>query len=103
MFSQRGVLNLCHDIHEARDLKRRVGIAESPERHRCQIAQPRRGADCPLINGDPNLRYPVYGATLQRRGGTARHDAVAWGYPRGADARGVDIIQNCTYYVDEVS
>ena len=42
-----------------------------------------------------NGRYPVWGASLQRRGGTARHDAVAWGYARGADQRGVDIIQNC--------
>ena len=41
------------------------------------------------------IRYPVLGAALQRRGGTARHDAVAWGYARGAAARGVDIIQNC--------
>ena len=42
-----------------------------------------------------HLRYPVLGGALQRRGGTARHDAVAWGFARGADARGVDIIQNC--------
>src|SRR6202035_3341048 len=41
------------------------------------------------------MRYPVLGGALQRRGGTARHDAVAWGYARAADARGVDIIQNC--------
>ena len=46
----------------------------------------------PSITG---ARYPVLGAALQRRGGTARHDAVAWGYARGADALGVDIIQNC--------
>ena len=51
-------------------------------------------AFCPPLNLE-NLRYPVLGAALQRRGGTARHDAVAWGYARGADARGVDIIQNC--------
>ncbi len=95
MFSQRGVLNLCHDIHEARDLKRRVhanrlnGI-DSEWLDREAVLE-----FCPVLNGDPNLRYPVYGATLQRRGGTARHDAVAWGYARGADARGVDIIQNC--------
>ena len=49
---------------------------------------------CPPLNIE-NLRYPVLGGALQRRGGTARHDAVAWGYARGADARGVDIIQNC--------
>jgi sarcosine oxidase, subunit beta len=49
----------------------------------------------PILNTDPKARYPVLGASLQRRGGVARHDAVAWGYARGADARGVDIIQNC--------
>jgi sarcosine oxidase subunit beta len=48
-----------------------------------------------LINDDPGCRYPILGAYYQPRGGTARHDAVAWGYARGADARGVDIIQNC--------
>jgi sarcosine oxidase subunit beta len=52
-------------------------------------------AFCPILNCDPNGRYPVLGATLQRRAGNARHDAVAWGYARGADAMGVDIIQNC--------
>ena len=49
----------------------------------------------PIINDDPNCRYPILGAYYQPRGGTARHDAVAWGYARGADALGVDIIQNC--------
>ena len=52
-------------------------------------------AFCPPLNIDPGLRYPVLGAALQRRGGTARHDAVAWGYARAADALGVDIIENC--------
>ncbi len=49
----------------------------------------------PILNTAPNARYPILGASLQRRGGTARHDAVAWGFARGADARGVDIIQKC--------
>ena len=49
----------------------------------------------PIINTSPNARYPILGASLQKRGGVARHDAVAWGYARGADARGVDIIQKC--------
>ncbi len=52
-------------------------------------------AYCPILDCSPTARYPVFGASLQRRGGVARHDAVAWGYARGADARGVDIIQNC--------
>jgi len=50
---------------------------------------------CPPLNISRELRYPVLGAALQRRGGVARHDAVAWGYARAADRLGVDIIQNC--------
>ena len=50
---------------------------------------------CPPLNIDGPMRYPVLGGALQHRGGTARHDAVAWGYARAADARGVDILQNC--------
>ena len=48
----------------------------------------------PYLDFD-NARFPIYGGLLQRRGGTVRHDAVAWGYARGADSRGVDVIQNC--------
>ncbi len=48
---------------------------------------------CPIINASDDVRYPI--GTLQRRGGTARHDAVAWGLARVVSARGVDIIQNC--------
>ena len=86
MFSQRGVLNLCHDIHEARDLQRRVHANRLNGIDSEWLDRDAALAFCPLLNGDPNLRYPVYGGTLQRRGGTARHDAVAWGYARGADA-----------------
>ena len=50
---------------------------------------------CPPLNISRSSRYPVMGAALQRRGGVARHDAVAWGYARSACARGVDILQNC--------
>ena len=49
----------------------------------------------PLLDLSERARYPVAGGLLQRRGGTARHDAVAWGYARAADGLGVDIIQNC--------
>jgi len=52
-------------------------------------------AFCPPLNVSSDARYPVLGATLQRRGGVARHDAVAWGYARAAAARGVDILENC--------
>ncbi len=95
MFSQRGVLNLAHDQHEARELKRRVeanrlsGVdSEWLDPDACKKF-------CPILEVGPHNRYPVVGATLQRRGGVARHDAVAWGYARAADALGVDIIENC--------
>jgi sarcosine oxidase subunit beta len=58
--------------------------------------QPQEVKDfCPLLNISPEVRYPIMGATLQRRGGIARHDAVAWAFARGADRLGVDLIQNC--------
>src|SRR5258708_17574356 len=50
---------------------------------------------CPILNTSPNVRYAIMGATLQRRGGIARDDAVAWGFARGADRLGVDLVQNC--------
>ena len=93
MFSQRGVLNLGHNLQDMRDIERRVnanrlngidGEVVSPERIK-EIA--------PLINISRNSRYPILGASWQPRGGTARHDAVAWGYARGAEALGVDLIQ----------
>ena len=93
MFSQRGVLNLGHNLQDMRDIERRVnanrlngidGEVVSPERIK-EIA--------PLINISRDSRYPILGASWQPRGGTARHDAVAWGYARGADALGVDLIQ----------
>jgi sarcosine oxidase, subunit beta len=93
MFSQRGVMNLGHSLQDMRDIERRVnanrlngvdGEVVSPAQIKEMI---------PFIN--LNTRYPVLGASLQRRGGVARHDAVAWGYARAADAHGVDIIQHC--------
>src|SRR5215510_7343158 len=94
MVSQRGVLNLHHsDIQ--RDAFARRGNAMRLH-----------GVDAELLDRDEvralipyldfdNARFPIHGGLLQRRGGTARHDAVVWGYARAADARGVDIIQNC--------
>lgn len=95
MLSQRGVLNLAHSLGDVREGVRRVN------------ANRLNGVDaewldaegvkdfCPIINISKEARHPVLGATLQRRGGVARHDSVAWGYARAADALGVDIIQNC--------
>ena len=95
MFSQRGVMNLAHNLHDVRELKRRTH-ANRLNGIDCEwLKVDEVKKFCPIINCSPNIRYPVMGSTLQRRAGTARHDAVAWGYARGADAMGVDIIQNC--------
>src|SRR5215470_1208140 len=95
MFSARGVLNLAHsdaqmDQHARRGNSMRLnGIdAELLDREEVRTM-------VPDLDFSSRARFPIYGALLQRRGGTARHDAVAWGYARGADRRGVDIIQNC--------
>ncbi len=94
MVSQRGVLNLCHNDSQEDAYARRGN------------AMRLNGADAELLDKDgvralypfldfDNARFPIQGGLLQRRGGTARHDAVAWGYARAADSRGIDIIQNC--------
>jgi sarcosine oxidase, subunit beta len=95
MFSQRGVLNLGHTLQDMRDIERRVN-ANRLNGVDGEVLNARQVKEMvPLINDSPDARYPILGASLQRRAGVARHDAVAWGYARGADARGVDIIQNC--------
>jgi sarcosine oxidase subunit beta len=95
MFSQRGVMMLAHNPHDVQSLKRHV-YANRLNGIDNEWLSPRQAkAFCPPLNISPDIRYPVVGAALQRRGGVARHDAVAWGYARGADARGVDIIENC--------
>lgn len=95
MFSQRGVMMLAHNIHDVQVFKRHVH-ANRINGVDNEWLTPEQAKDfCPPLNIERNMRYPVLGAALQRRGGTARHDAVAWGYARAADALGVDIIENC--------
>ena len=95
MFSQRGVLNLAHTVHDMQGLRRRV-YANQLNDIDSEILTPAQIQEMvPLLDCSANARYPIMGASLQRRAGTARHDAVAWGLARGADERGVDIIQNC--------
>jgi len=95
MFSQRGVMNLGHSLQDMRDIERRVnanrlngvdGVVLSPAEVKKLV---------PIINDSPNARYPILGASFQPRAGVARHDGVAWGFARAADAHGVDIIQKC--------
>ena len=93
MFSQRGVMNLGHTLQDMRDIERRVN-ANRLNGVDAEVVTPEQIKEMiPFIN--LNTRYPVLGASLQRRAGVARHDAVAWGFARAADALGVDIIQNC--------
>ena len=93
MFSQRGLLHLAHSEHDLHEVGRRIHAIHmhGVDSEFLTPAQVREWV--PFIN--LHCRFPVLGALLQRRGGTARHDAVAWGFARAADARGVDIIQNC--------
>jgi methylglutamate dehydrogenase subunit A len=94
MVSQRGVLNLYHSDPQ-RDAYARRGNAMRLHGVDAELLD-REGvkAIAPFLNFD-DARFPIQGGLLQRRGGTVRHDAVAWGYARGASGRGVDIIQNC--------
>jgi sarcosine oxidase, subunit beta len=95
MLSQRGVLNLAHTLGDVREARRRVAANRLNGIDAEWLTAGQVKAFCSILNTGSDVRYPILGATLQRRGGVARHDAVAWGYARAADARGVDIIQNC--------
>ena len=93
MFSQRGVLNLGHSLQDMRDIERRVNAnrlngIDSQVLNSAQVQE-----KVPILDCSKNARYPVMGASWQARGGTARHDAVAWGFARAADALGVDLLQ----------
>src|SRR5258706_14893991 len=94
MVSQRGVLNLYHSDAQ-RDAFARRGNAMRIHGVDAELLDDAGvRAYAPYLDFD-NARFPIRGGLLQRRGGTARHDAVVWGYARGADGRGVDIVQNC--------
>ena len=94
MVSQRGIINLIH-TDAARDAATRRGNAMRMYGADAELlTRDQVKSMYPFLNFD-NARFPIKGALLQKRGGTVRHDAVAWGYARGADMRGVDLIQNC--------
>ena len=94
MYSPRGVMMLAHNIHDVQVFKRHVHANRLAGIDNEWLSAEEAKAFCPILNIG-KTRYPIVGAALQRRGGTARHDAVAWGYARAASALGVDIIQNC--------
>ncbi|KAJ0345250.1 hypothetical protein COL154_013963 [Colletotrichum chrysophilum] len=95
MYSPRGVMMLAHNVHDVQVFKRHIH-ANRLNGVDNEWMTPEQARDyCPPLNIAGTARYPVMGAALQRRGGVARHDAVAWGFARAASARGVHIIQNC--------
>ncbi|MCL4766103.1 MAG: sarcosine oxidase subunit beta family protein [Hyphomicrobiaceae bacterium] len=95
MYSPRGVMMLAHTVHDIQVFKRHVHANRLAGIDNEWLTPAEAKAFCPPLNITSSVRYPVLGAALQRRGGVARHDAVAWGYARAADGLGVDIIQNC--------
>jgi len=95
MYSPRGVLMLAHNLHDVHVLKRHVHANRLAGIDNEWLTAEQAKAFCPPLNILADMRHPVLGAALQRRGGVARHDAVAWGYARASDALGVDIIENC--------
>ena len=95
MYSNRGVLMLAHTVHDVQSFKRHVHANRLNGVDNRWLTPEECKEYCPPINISRGARYPVMGGALQERAGTARHDAVAWGYARGADRKGVDIIQNC--------
>ena len=95
MYSRRGVMMLAHTVHDVQVFKRHVYANRLAGVDNQWLSPEAAQAYCPPLSLDRSMRYPVLGAALQRRGGTARHDAVAWGYARAASRLGVDIVQNC--------
>ncbi len=95
MFSQRGVVALAHSRHDLISLRQRsqANLALGIDSEMLDLDG--LGRWLPHLNLARDIRYPVHGGSVQRRAGTARHDAVAWGYARAADARGVDIVEQC--------
>lgn len=95
MISQRGQYNLCHSPAQMDAARRRGNImrANGIDAELFDRAEVMRRL--PYLDYSDNARFPIHGAIYQSRAGTARHDAVAWGFARGADKHGVDLIQQC--------
>lgn len=95
MFSQRGILNLAHTPAQADDYIRRGNAMRHGGGDALWLTAKEIARKVPGVDVSGSARFPVVGGLLQPKAGTARHDAVAWGYARGADRRGVDIVENC--------
>lgn len=94
MVSQRGIINLFHSDPQRDAYVRRANAMALNGADAVLLSEAQLRKKCPYLNFD-NARFPIQGGLWQPRGGTVRHDAVAWGYARGADRLGVDIIENC--------
>ena len=94
MVSQRGIINLYHSDAQRDAAARRANAMILAGADGVLLDREALQKKCPYLDFD-NERFPIKGGLWQPRGGTVRHDAVAWGYGRGADRRGVDLIQNC--------
>ena len=95
LFSRRGVLNLAHSDQDVRTARRRVEANRLNGIDAEWLSPDEVAKICPIIDVSAGIRYPVAGATFQPRAGIAKHDHVAWGLARSADAAGVDLIQDC--------
>jgi sarcosine oxidase subunit beta len=95
MLSQRGLILLAHSRHDLDAMSRWANAMRMNGIAAELLTREQVGALVPALDLSPTARLPVLGGFTQRRGGTARHDAVAWSYARAASALGVDIIQNC--------
>ncbi|MEM7570001.1 MAG: sarcosine oxidase subunit beta family protein [Pseudomonadota bacterium] len=95
MFSKRGVMMLAHTVHDVQSFQRHIHANRLNGVDNTWLTAQQAKDFCPPLDISPSARYPVLGAALQQRAGTARHDSVAWGYARAASKLGVDIIQNC--------
>ncbi|MER8524532.1 sarcosine oxidase subunit beta family protein [Mesorhizobium sp. M1076] len=94
MVSQRGIINLFHTDAQCDAFRRRGNAMMLGGAGARLLGREELRAMVPFLNYD-NTRFPIKGGLMQPRAGTARHDGVAWGYARGADSKGVDLIQNC--------
>ncbi|MCV3272606.1 sarcosine oxidase subunit beta family protein [Roseobacter sinensis] len=94
MHSQRGIINLFHSDGQRDAFVRRGNAMVNQGDDAILLDREGVRAHLPYLDFE-NTRFPIYGGLYHPRGGTARHDAVAWGYARGADMRGVDLLQNC--------
>jgi sarcosine oxidase subunit beta len=95
MLSQRGLVLLAHSRHDLDAMARWANAMRMNGIEADVLSREQVGSLAPALDLSPQARLPIVGGFLQRRGGTARHDAVAWGYARAASALGVDIVQNC--------